>query len=239
MTTATINDDEFEALARFAAQTRQQPQEGEAQNISMLDIWAAENADLLSKVQTVGSEFTAAEQGTLTRWIGQDPELLRSLLPDEAPKPAAKNWLNGWMSSGWQNWALITLTAGLIGYGVWERAIAFNASNSKPLENVASKNIEIAPSYVPTDEALKKVIRTPTPHPEPIPTPVVQATGNATVVVPSGFDSLTVRNSDGLGIGFVEQGDRVTVIRDDGGDRVVIKTPELTGSVVSRGIRRD
>ena len=128
----------------------------------------------------------------------------------------------------------LLVLAAVIGSGL---AIASNM-RVKPPETVASNNVEIDSSYIPSDEALQEVIRTPTANPQPSPTPVVQISGNATVVVPEGYDVLTVRNSDGLAIGDVANGDRVTVIRDNG-DRVVVRTAALTGSVARSGIRQD
>ena len=131
--------------------------------------------------------------------------------------------------------ALLALSA-LIGSGL---AIASNM-RVKPPETVASQNVEIDLSYIPSDEALQEVVRTPTANPQPSPTPVAQIVGNATVVVPEGYDVLTVRNSDGLAIGHVANDDRVKVIRSiQGSDRVTIETPALTGSVARSGIRQD
>lgn len=230
-------EEEFNAIARHAAA---QSQTGEAQNISMLDQWAIENVDLLSKVQIVGSKFTTKEQETLAVWIGQDPELLRSLIPESPVKPANKiNWdllvqVCGWVAVG----AMLIIGAPRM---IQVAGMVWVPKNT-PLEKTASKNIEIADSYVPTDEALQKVIH---PKPEkfestPIPTPpAIAVKTNATVQVPPDFDCLSVRNFNGLEIGCVYPGDRVLVIRDDGGDRVTIKTPALTGSVFRLGIKED
>ena len=230
----SCTEEEFEALSRHAAA---QSQGGEAQNISMLDQWAIENAELLSKIEIVGSKFTQDEQITLSRWIGQDPELLRSLIPESPPKPANKiNWdllvtVGGWVAVGAM---LIVAAPKLIQVAgmVW-------VPQNTPLEKTASKNIEIADPYVPSSEDLQKVIRHKADPPYvPIP-PAIAVKTNATVQVPSDFDCLSVRNFNGLEIGCVYPGDRVLVIKDDGGDRVTIKTPALTGSVFRLGIKED
>lgn len=134
----------------------------------------------------------------------------------------------------------IAITAALIGGGL---GLASNLSKPKPTENPTIESPEVERAIAKSNYKVEMIDPVPTPSPSPIETPqpqpvVQQITGNATVIVPDGYDYLTARNSDGLEIGAVYTGDRVTVIRDDG-DRVVVRTPSFTGSVVRRGIRQD
>ena len=164
----------------------------------------------------------------------------QSVIPEttsvvQAPAASVLNKRIFWVAGG--TLAAIALAA-LIGGGM---AIAAKlqrpqAAKNQPVENVASKNVEVAPTPIPTDEQLQSVIK---PNPAPTPAALQPVTGNATVVVPDGYDSLAVRNSDGLGIGYLSEGDRVEVIKDDGGDRVVVRSGSLTGSVVRSGLRHD